>query len=332
MEKASNSKGTVWYGLHFYPGVAEYQEPGKDSYRVFLNEDTLRSMDPTFAGCPIFVDHVDGVDESIDEVRKEAEGWVLESFYNKADAKHWVKFVTVTERAARAIKNGMRLSNAYIPKSFSSGGNWNGVSFSREITGGEYEHLAIVKNPRYEESIIMTPEQFKKYNEAKEVELKRLSNSKEEGTKKMGLNFWSKKKVENSLDLESTGVTLPKSGKEMTIAELVEQADRIENMHGYANMDHMVKVGEEEMNVGVMIKKYMSACNELAELKKPKEEKEEGEEDDEKKNKKKNEADPKEKEEAEKLRNAADKVPYEPAKQKEIELMVDKLARGKELF
>lgn len=222
-----NSKGQVYYGIHFYPGVAEYQEPDKEPYRVFLNEDTLRGMDPTFTGRPVFVHHVDGVDGDVDVLKTVADGWVVESFFNAADGKHWVKFIVVSEKGERAIKQGMKLSNCYVPKSFAGGGLWNGVSYAKEITGGEYEHLAIVPNPRYEESVIMTPEQFKKYNESKVIELKRLSNNrKEEGMK---ISFFKKSKVENAIDIAEMSVVLPKSGREVSIAQLISDADKVKN-------------------------------------------------------------------------------------------------------
>lgn len=256
--------------MHFYPGVAEYRESEQEPYRVFLNEDTIRSMDPTFAGRPIFVEHVDEVEADIDDLRKEADGWVIESFFNSADGKHWVKFIVVSERAEKAIQNGMRLSNAYIPKSFGQGGLWNGVSYAKEITSGEYEHLAIVRNPRYEESVIMTPDQFKEYNENKVLELKRLSNSKDQKEKKsMGkFSLFKRTKVENSVDLEGMSVLLPKSKKEMTIEELVNGMDAIQNMDGYANNDHMVKIHDgSEMKVGELVSKHKAMCDELEALK-----------------------------------------------------------------
>ncbi len=269
-----NSKGNIFYGVHFYPGVAEYQEKDGEPYRVFLNEDTLRAMDPTFAGRPIFVEHVEGVDDDIDELRKEADGWVVESFFNSADGKHWVKFIVVSERAEKAIKNGMRLSNAYIPKSFTNGGLWNGVSYSKEITGGEYEHLAIVRNPRYEESVILTPEQYKKYNDDKNVELKRLANSKE-GVTEMAFKFFKKTKVENTLDIEGMSVTLPKSGKEVTLTSLINEMDLMEDKKAKneveADPSHKVKLHDGSMcNVGELLEKHKAMCDELDVLKKKK--------------------------------------------------------------
>lgn len=266
-----NSKGTVYYGMHFYPGVAEYQEPGAEPYRVFLNEDTIRAMDPSFAGRPVFVMHVDGVDDDMDVLRKDADGWVIESFFNQADGKHWVKFLVVSDRAETAIRNGMRLSNCYVPKNFANGGLWNGVSYLKEITGGEYEHLAIVPNPRYEESVILSPEEFKKYNEDKIVELKRLANSNKERVPM--LKFFKRAKVENTIDLESMSVVLPKSGKELTITELVNEMDAHEEKKKepqMANGEDHVTVGDTKMMVNELVEKYNALCAELDALKNPK--------------------------------------------------------------
>lgn len=346
--------------MHFYPGVAEYQESGKDAYRVFLNEDTIRSMDPTFAGKPIFVEHVDEVTENLDQLRKEADGWVVESFFNSADGKHWAKFVIVSERGKRAIKNSMRLSNAYIPKSFSQGGLWNGVTYSKEITSGEYEHLAIVKNPRYEESVILTPEEFKKYNEAKEVELKRLANSQDnKGESQMKLNIFKKTKAEN--DMEGLIISLPKSKKEMTLEQIVNAMDEMEEKKkdmnsGLADMDHKVKMHDGSyMNVGELMEKHKAMCDELESMKSKKEDEMEKESDVEtkkegvesesvkaenedegmklKEEKDKAVEDAKKKnakEKADKLRNAG------PGKQQEqvarVEFAQDQVARGKERY
>lgn len=253
----------VYYGLHMVPGVAEYAEPDREPYRIFVDEETTKKMDPTFEGKPVYVEHVDEV--NLSRLQSEADGYVVESFYNQLDGKHWAKFIVVSDKGKKAIRNGFQLSNAYVPKSFSDGGLWHGVQYVKEVTNAEYEHLALVKNPRYEESIILTPEEFKKYNEDKESELKKLANSKEEhkGEKKMGLSlkFFKKAKVENALDIESTVVELPTSKKEMTIADLVTKMDKIENMMGYAHPEHMVKVGENEMSV-------KDACNELLKLRK----------------------------------------------------------------
>lgn len=257
--------------MHFYPGVAEYAEQGKEPFRVFLNEGTIRAMDPTFAGRPVFVHHVDEVDSSVDELRKDADGWVIESFFNQADGKHWAKFIVVSERGERAIKNGMRLSNCYVPKAYGQGGLWNGVSYTKEITGGEYEHLAIVPNPRYEESVILSPEQFKKYNDDKLVELKRLANTNEEGKKGMNLKLFKRAKVENAVDIENMSVVLPKSGREVMVTDMVAELDAAEvakKEPRMANAADGVMVAKEKMTVGDLVAKHQAMCDELETYKK----------------------------------------------------------------
>lgn len=273
-DKLENSKGKIFYGIHFYPGLAQYSEPGKDPYRVFLNENTLRQMDSSFAGKPVFVEHVDEVTPSLDKLRSEADGWVIESFFNDSDGKHWVKFIVVSDEGLRAVESGMRLSNAYKPMNKSQGGLWNGVPYQEEITSGEYEHLAIVRTPRYEESVIMTPEEFKNYNEENKIQLRRLANSKDKptGENKMAFKFFKRAKIENSLDIESTSVELPKSKKEYLISDLITKMDTIENMAGYADPDHMVKCNGEEMSVKDLVSKHEAAMNEMKAMKEPKEE------------------------------------------------------------
>ncbi len=289
--KTENSQGKIFYGMHFYPGVAEYQEGGKDPYRIFLNEDTIRSMGPTFAGRPVFVMHVDGVNEDVDELRKEADGWVVDSFYNEADGKHWVKFIVVTEKAEQAIKRGMQLSNCYVPKKFAKGGLWNGVAYLKEVTEGEYEHLAIVPNPRYAESVILTPEKFKKYNEEKVLEIKRLSNAKEKSA--MKVNLFKRTKVENSSELLEMSVMLPNSKKDLTVQELIEEADarRVSNAADPTMVVTIEIDGEEkEHTVAELIEMVQNAA---------KKENKEDEEDDKKENKEDCDDDKKENEEDE---------------------------------
>lgn len=348
----------IYYGLHFYPGVAEYKPENETPYRVYVGEETIKNMGPTFAGRPVYVQHVDEV--SLKNIQNEADGYVMESFFNRADGKHWVKFIVVSDRGHEAVRNKWRLSNAYVPKELGSGGLCNGVEYDKEITRGEYDHLAIVQNPRYEESVILTPDQFKEYNSRKEAELLRLANSKEpEENKGEKIMFFKKAKLENSADLENTVVQLPKSKVEMTITQLVNEMDTIKNMHGYANGDHMVKVGEEEMSVNDLMKKYgqfveekknaemaaEEAKKENADSEEDKHENADSEEDkkkeneDEKKepelaNKKKNEleAAKKKKENFDTLKNAADVAAKEAAKAAKdaqvIETSSDQVRRG----
>jgi hypothetical protein len=342
MIKNANQLPKVLYGLHFCEGVAEYREPGKDPYRILINESTIRKMGPTFSGRPVYVKHVDEV--SLDNIQIEADGYVVESFLNSSDGKHWVKFIVVSDKGHEAIRKGWKLSNAYVPKTFADGGLWHGVEYQKEVMSGEYEHLAIVPNPRYAESIILDAEQFKQYNTEKELELKRLANSKEEPKGEDRMLFFKRTKVENSADFESMSVTLPLSKKERTLSQVVNELDAIYNMNGYANGDHYVKAGEEEMTVNDMVAKYSEMKKNLdankekeGDLQEDKKSNEESEEEkkaaaDKKKNEEEAAAKGKEDEKKQNslhfdtLKNAPNKA---LAGLKKIDLGTDKASRGK---
>lgn len=355
----------IFYGLHMAPGVAEYKENG-DSYRIFVDEPTIKNMDSTFTGKPLVVEHIDEV--SPDNVEEIADGYVIESFYNKADGKHWAKFLVISDRAHQAIQQGWKLSNAYVPKSFSGGGLWHGVEYLKEVTAGEYEHLAIVPNPRYEESIILTPEQFKQYNQEKEQELLKVANSKESKGIKTMFNLFKKTKIENK-ELEETMVKLPKSEKEISIAEIINMMDEYESKKNeekeketevhvdidshkgepekeeiMANGDHKVMVGEHKMSVNELVEKHMELMKNMEpkkEVEKEPESKEpsqkvepvkemKNDEDEEAKKKALELAAHEEKEIKEKKQNAFDTLKNAPFTNASSEAIYeDKIARGK---
>jgi hypothetical protein len=286
-----------YFGLHMSEGIAEYKEIGTDPLVILINESTIKKMDPSFEGRPVYVKHVEEVD--LRNIQMEADGYVVKSFFNKADGKHWVEFLVVSDRGHEAIRNGWRLSNAYMPKSFGPGGFWHGAEYQKEVTMGEYEHLAIVPNPRYDESVVYTPEDFKAYNERKEQELKKFANSKGE---RSVLSFFKKSKVENQ-DLENLTVVLPKSKREVTISQLINDVDEMEAIksvnkpekmqsdadaerkpkeekgekvvpevedagsHVMANLDHHVMVGEEKMKLNDLVAKHLKLNEDYSAMK-----------------------------------------------------------------
>lgn len=212
-----------WYGKHISPGVAEYRPDGEPAYRILLNEQVIRDMDNTFDGKPVYVQHVDDV--NLANLQTKADGYVVKSFFNAADSSHWVEFLVVSDAGREAVKKGFKLSNAYKPMSFAGGGVSKGVDYQKELMSAEYEHLALVQTPRYEDSVILSPEAFKKYNEDKLSDLKRISNSIKE--KKSMFDLFKRTKIENA-DLSEAVVKLPLSGKEMTIEQLINAVDKAE--------------------------------------------------------------------------------------------------------
>ena len=305
----------VYYGMHFSRGIAQYDN---DKDRVYVGEEAAKQLDSTFPGKPLYVTHKT---VNVEKLQEEADGYVVESFYNPHDGKHWAKFVAVSDAAHEAIANGWKLSNAYSIKKSAGGGLCHNVAYQEEVLEGEYNHLAIVQNPRYEESVIMTPEQFKDYNKSKENELKLLANSKDNLATK-GINFmfklFQKKEIENSKELGET-VVLLKNGSEITVEKLIDMANKKNEADE-----------EEEKKKKELEEKELEDKKNEAEAK--------AKEEEEKKNAAEAEAKAKEEEEAKKAKEIEDKkneiknaidstLPVIS-----IETTLNKVARGKKLY
>lgn len=241
-----------YFGLHMSEGTALYQISPEETFMILVKEDTIRKMDASFEGKPVYVQHVDKVD--VANVEK-ADGYVVKSFYNKADGQHWVEFIVVTDAAHEAIKNGWVLSNSYVYTKTSDSGRWQGMDYDKEILEASYEHLAIVPDPRYKQSIVMTPEDFKSYNENKELELKQLSNSMQ-GAKPM-LRFFKKQKVDNAADLDGMMVRLPITGREVELSVIINEADQ--EPPKYVDMEKgIVNIEGADVGVKTLVECYNS--------------------------------------------------------------------------
>lgn len=165
-----------YYARHIKEGLVHYLENGKDVLYLVKN-DALKKMNKSFDGKPIYVRHVDHVD--MENLREQADGYVIKSFYNEFDGAWWAEMLIVSDEGHEAIKKGWAVSNCYSPTEYGAGGSYHDIDYQKEVKNGEYEHLAIVPNPRYEESVIMTPDEYKEFNEGKKQEIEKLKNSKE---------------------------------------------------------------------------------------------------------------------------------------------------------
>lgn len=164
-----------YFARHIKEGLVHYLENGEDRLYLVTN-DALIKMNASFEGKPIYIRHVEEVD--LEKMKEQAVGYVVKSFYNEFDGAWWAEIIADDE-AQGYIEKGWAVSNAYLPTELGSSGESHDIHYEKEVKNGVYEHLAIVNNPRYEEAVIMTPEEFKEFNEGRKTELEKLKNSKE---------------------------------------------------------------------------------------------------------------------------------------------------------
>ena len=257
----------VFFARHIGEGIVSYKNTDGGEDIFFIGNDTLKKMNASFTGKPVYIQHQE---VPLSQMKERAVGYVVESFYLPEDGKQWLKMLITDDEAFDAIQNGWKVSNAYNVKDLGAGGVWHNIPYKREILDGEYEHLALVADPRYEEAVIMTPEDFKSYKEAKKKELDAMSldNSKIAVIKKSVENnkerktmfqFFTKKKVENmdGVALQDVEVQL-ENGSSMKIGDIVKSVE--ENLKKQATEtsieEKTVMVNGKEVTISALIKMY----------------------------------------------------------------------------
>ena len=169
----------VFYAKHMKAGVANYPE---NKEVIYISNDVIADMAKSFEGKPVYVHHQE-VD--LENLKDQMDGVVSESFWNKYDGEWWIKFVAISDDAKKAIANGWGVSNCYDHLVRGNGGTCINVKYDSEIIGGQFQHLAIVPNPRYEDAKIYTEEEYNNYIEQKKQKLDKITNSKGENNMKI---------------------------------------------------------------------------------------------------------------------------------------------------
>ena len=142
-EQEGNGKGRYFMSRFIEPGIAHYDELGD----ILITKETLNQFIQTMVGCPVIIDHEDVTDKNVDKLRV---GSVSKVWFNEYDGYFYCEGILTDPEAIDLVKNkGWNVSCAYsfqsVPKEMH-----NGKKIDLEFIDGEFLHLAIVKNPRYE--------------------------------------------------------------------------------------------------------------------------------------------------------------------------------------
>jgi hypothetical protein len=128
------------------PGIISYRDQGGGI--ELLKKETIDACIQTAIGNPVTIGHVWVTSENRMDVEN---GIIQEVCYNAEDGWFHVKGMVDTEQA-KAEMRVKRPSCGYAVTSFGPGGTYHGIRYDKEITGIQFNHLAIVDRPRYEEA------------------------------------------------------------------------------------------------------------------------------------------------------------------------------------
>lgn len=229
-------------------GLVDYSDV--DDGKYLLRKEAIERMLPTLEGRPLVIGHQTIDVDSMDDV---AVGYVTKGYWNPEtgsfDCDVLVKDPDILNPEHNAV------SCAYVATEFGKGGRYSGIDYDAEILNGNFTHIALVENPRYNDAKILV-------NGLKGDSMIRKFFSNGGGAADDEKKSEDEKKAED------------------------EKKDEEERS---LSPDDVVKVGEDEVTVKDLIDCYKNACkaNEDEEKKDNEEEEKKDNEDDKKDNEEK---------------------------------------------
>lgn len=142
-------KGRFFRARFLQPGLVKY------SFGVcLLTKEVIDSFVQGFVGCSVTIDHVEIDEDNCDDV---CCGVISRVEYNEEDGWYWCEGILRDPNAIELVRNGYTVSCQYEITEYADNTEnalHNGIEYDKVILGGKCEHLAIVKNPRYEGAMI----------------------------------------------------------------------------------------------------------------------------------------------------------------------------------
>lgn len=249
-----NSVPRKYRAYYIEPGLADYTAEGIGV--VLVQKPALDRMMSTFVGMPVVnFEHTDKRPEdlfnmSVEEKEEIADGVVSDSGYDEKSGWYWVDMMIWDEETQNNIDNeGFSVSCAYdVTEASTEGGTVHNVDYDEEVLNGEYIHMAVVPNPRYEKAWIIKNSKTKgegfklMFKRKKNAPLKNQEPPKEE------------KKEEEVLENMEDGVVQLEDGTEIPLSELVEmykakKSETVENSESVYSMDDEIEIDGEKMTI-----------------------------------------------------------------------------------
>ena len=143
-EEDGKGKGRYFISRFIEPGLAHYKELGD----IVITKETLDKFIQSMVGCPVIIDHKDVTDKNVDKLRV---GTISRVWFNEMDGWYYCEGILTDDEAIDLVKNqGWNVSCSYSFVSDESQKTYHGKPIDMVFTDGEFLHLALVKDPRYE--------------------------------------------------------------------------------------------------------------------------------------------------------------------------------------
>lgn len=232
-----SGKGKHFKSRFIQPGLVGY--PGQFG-NALIKKENLDKFVYTLRAKPVIINHKDKIQD------KDKVGIVNNVWFNPDDGWYWCDGIIYDDEAINLINNGWSVSCAYdFTKADNSGGTENNIPYDIEFLDGEFNHLALVDNPRYEganivfnsKAVVINDAEFENKHPRDEIGRFTDTNSNQ---KKLGESLYLiNKKAKAYRDAINfvNGMGLPSTQVDEVLADEL----------GLKVTDGKVKIGNEEI-------------------------------------------------------------------------------------
>ena len=230
---------------------------GYANENVLVTPEALQQMSQSAMGIPVIIEHPD--EKITNETIKNMPvvGRVADLHYHEAEELWYAHFVVDNEQAVELLKNGYGVSTAWYGQKWEKGGTYNNVPFNRELKEGKYEHLAIVKNPRYEmaKNPIFMNSEDRQNDQSKD---KIITDKKKGSISMLGKVF--RKMISREEIMQNSGetVVIEVNGKEVPLADVVEALAKKDEKPMINGTDE-VDVDGEKVTINQLIEAFKNS-------------------------------------------------------------------------
>lgn len=256
--------------LHITPGIVDYTD-GDQRETVLIRKQALDDMNRSFLGKPVFnfthknIDPEKAFDFTGEEIEEHADGVISDVGYDVESGYFFADMMIWDEETQKNIdEEGYKVSNAYIPE-IGPSGIYNNVPYDEEVTGGEYYHMAIVEDPRYQDVKI-----FENSKRGKPMKFKLFGGKKEEKPKKdppdpkqnMKDEETDEEKEEMTMNMDS--VLVDEEGNEIPVSEMVEAYKSMrepDDEKPMINMEDTMEIDGKEVSMKELYDNYCAKKN-----------------------------------------------------------------------
>ena len=146
-------KGRRFTSKFIEPGIIKYSDDQGKPYVALVKKEAIDRFINSIIGCPLIIKHHDVNKDTVEDLRC---GIISNVSYNSIDGWYYCEGIVWDEDAIKNIEErGWSVSCTYVITDEGEGGVYHDMKYDVEFMNGDFEHLALVENPRYEEATIV---------------------------------------------------------------------------------------------------------------------------------------------------------------------------------